>query len=468
MEAEDGIKGLDILAREKVDLIITDMLMPKLSGIELIKRLRGDQKHEHIPVIILTTRKELQDKVAVLSTGASDYLEKPIAPAELIARVNSVLKVKSLQDELKERTRSLEKANKELESVLTNMANGVIMTDDQGTIVINRPAKKLLGLTVEMGSLDRGFLKSRLGINPAEVLLENLLENNKEEVLEREVPISGRIYRVVISAVRDESKALVGTVLIFIDITQEKELEELKADFTTMIVHDLKSPMTVVKGGAEILLGGMIGEVTEKQKAILSDIREASNRVIALIDDFLDLSRLGSQQIKRDFHTTDVSQLILRTFMEIRVLIQKKNLILTHQIEEGLPLVLAEAKNLERVLVNLLNNAIKFTPEEGHIEVQARLTSQDFGARDPGKRFVQIDVSDTGPGIDPEEKELLFEKYRQTKTGKSSGYKGTGLGLAICKLIVEAHGGKIWVDSHPGRGSTFSFTVPVAERKGGI
>lgn len=462
LEAEDGLKGLETLARENVDLIIADIIMPNLDGIELTKKLRAHHIYKDIPIIILTTRKELRDKVVLLNTGANDYLEKPVAPIELIARVNSILKVKSLQDELKKRTKSLEKANKEMESLLTNMVGGVIMTDNQGVVkVINPYAKKLLGLSEDVSYSNKEFLKNKLGVNPVKILQEN-----EQDVLKREVSIFGRTYQIIASAIRDESKALVGTVLIFLDITQEKELEELKTDFMTMIVHDLKAPMTVIKGGTELVLSELANTITENQKAVFLDIRTASNRVISLIEDFLDLAKLRSQRITLKLHPLDVSELILRALMDVHLLTQKKNLKLVHKIEENLPPALAEAEKLERVLVNLLSNAIKFTPESGQIEVHARLAEQASDPDNSKRKFIQIDIRDTGPGIDPEEKEFIFEMYRQTKMGKSSEHKGTGLGLAICKMIIDAHGGKIWVDSKPGKGSTFSFVIPVVEREG--
>jgi signal transduction histidine kinase len=358
------------------------------------------------------------------------------------------------------RTKRLEDAIREWESLLTYIANGVIVTDEQGTTkVINPPAKKVLNLPLDIIVVDNIMLRDKLGFNPIEILTEN-----KKEVLKREVSISGRTYEVIVSTLQDESKVLMGTLLNFLDISQEKEFETRKADFITMVVHDLKSPITVVKGGTEAMLGELVGGLTEAQKAMLLGVQEAGNRAIELIEDFLELSKLESQQTKLELSVTEIPQLILRSLVSVQLLAQQKNLVLTHQIEENLPPALAETGKLERVLINLLTNAIKFTPEQGQIEVHVKVAEYALGPGGAKKRMVQIGVRDTGPGITPEEKNFIFEKYGQTKIGKSFEYRGTGLGLAICKMIVEAHNGKIWVDSEPGRGSTFSFAIPVAER----
>jgi signal transduction histidine kinase len=367
----------------------------------------------------------------------------------------------ALIDELKRYVTGLEEINKDLKSLVTSMIPGALLVDNREIIKIMNPsAKKILGLPVDTEFVEGSFLKNTLGFSPMGLLIES-----KKEIVKKEIRISERIYQTIISAVRDESQALLGVAVVILDITEEKKLQEREADFLAMIVHDLKSPMTVIKGGTEALLSEVIGGLTQEQKAILFDIQSSSERAIELINNFLELSQLEFRQMKLELRRVNICELILKALMEIHLLAQRKNLVLTHHLEENLPPVLGEAEKLERVLVNLLNNAVKFTPEQGQIEVKARLVEWPSEQEELKKRrMIRVDISDTGPGVAVEDRELIFEKYQQAKIGRSPEYRGTGLGLAICKMIIEAHNGKIWVHGEPGRGSTFSFIVPVAEQ----
>ncbi len=367
----------------------------------------------------------------------------------------------ALIDELKRYVTGLEEINKGLKSLFTSMIPGALLVDNRETVkIINPSAKKILGLSVDTEFVDSSFLKNTLGFSPLELLIES-----KKEIIKKEIRISEKIYQTIISAVRDESQALMGAVVIILDVTEEKKFQEREADFLAMIVHDLKSPMTVIKGGTEALLSEVIGSLTGEQKAILFDIQGASERAVELINNFLELSQLEFRQMKLELRGINICELILKALMEVHLLAQRKSLVLTHHLEENLPPVLGEAEKLERVLVNLLNNAVKFTPEQGQIEVKARLIELPAEQEELKKRrMIQVDISDTGPGVAVEDRELIFEKYQQAKIGRSPEYRGTGLGLAICKMIIEAHNGKIWVHGEPGRGSTFSFIVPVAEQ----
>ncbi|MFQ5903695.1 MAG: ATP-binding protein, partial [Candidatus Binatia bacterium] len=226
---------------------------------------------------------------------------------------------------------------------------------------------------------------------------------------------------------------------------QVEATETLKADFTAMIVHDLRSPLTAVMSGAAILEDGLVGPVNKEQKKLLGKIGGNVRNLVDLVNDFLDLSKLEAGRIELAKEEVDLKQLIL-------VLIQDKKISLRSRVHPALPRINIDPRRIDQVLGNLLSNAIKFTDEGGEIEVGA---SQDNG------REAQFWVKDSGVGIPAQEIGHLFEKYRQTTSGKSSKHKGTGLGLVICKMIVEAHGGRIWVESEEGKGTTFFFSLPV-------
>lgn len=229
-----------------------------------------------------------------------------------------------------------------------------------------------------------------------------------------------------------------------------QKADKEKADFTAMIVHDLRSPLTTVTGAVSILDDGLSGPLNSEQKKWLARIGAASRRLMDLINDFLDLSKLEAGHIDLLKAETDLKQLIESSLDTYSILAQDKKISLAAGVAPGLPRVQADSRRLEQVFSNLLSNAIKFTPQGGKIEVGACRDSHEA---------VKIWVKDSGLGIPGQEIDQLFQKYRQTASGKNA-HQGTGLGLVICKMIVEAHGGKIWIESEEGRGTTFFFTLP--------
>jgi PAS domain S-box-containing protein len=264
---------------------------------------------------------------------------------------------------------------------------------------------------------------------------------------EIEVEFVSNVYRV------DHKKVIQCNIR---DITArkraERELAKVKADFAGMIVHDLRSPLTNVMGAATILEEGLVGPVTEEQKKFLAKIGAASRSLLDLISDFLDLSKIEAGRIELVKEEVDLEQLIQNSLDNYLIVAQRKKISLKTCAAPGHARVCADPRRLDQVFGNLLSNAIKFTREGGEIEV---------GASQENLTEVKLWVKDDGVGISPQEIGNLFEKYRQTTSGKNSTQKGTGLGLVICKMIVEAHEGRIWVESEERKGTTFFFSLPI-------
>ncbi|MBI2087481.1 MAG: GAF domain-containing protein [Deltaproteobacteria bacterium] len=234
---------------------------------------------------------------------------------------------------------------------------------------------------------------------------------------------------------------------------QLEQANRALADFTAMIAHDLRSPLTAVVSEAAMLEDGLYGPVSEEQKRRLAKIQAHSRNLVDLVNDFLDLSKLEAGRVDLVKQEVNLGDLIQDSLDNHLLLAQSKKIALRTCVDPGLPRVIADPRRLGQVLSNLLSNAIKFTPEGGQIDVSA-------GKNDA--TGVEVWVKDTGLGISPEEIRSLFEKYAQTRSGQTTKSKGTGLGLAICKMIVDAHGGRIWAESEEGKGTTVRFTIPYA------
>jgi signal transduction histidine kinase len=230
----------------------------------------------------------------------------------------------------------------------------------------------------------------------------------------------------------------------------QRELQDVQASFTSMLVHDLRAPLTVIKGYAD-LLGATADPLTARQQRYLKSMQDSCSRMLRLIGDILDVSKLEAGRLTLELKPVDLGTLALEIGEQTRPLAQQKRIDIAVRIGTDLPLVQADARRLEQVFSNLLNNALKFTPQGGTIGLDATAVDGE----------VEVAVEDSGPGIPPDELSLLFEKFSQTSSGKSSAAPGTGLGLLICRHLVEAHGGRIWVESEVGRGSRFIMRLPI-------
>ncbi|HEY9899695.1 MAG TPA: ATP-binding protein [Pantanalinema sp.] len=229
-----------------------------------------------------------------------------------------------------------------------------------------------------------------------------------------------------------------------------RSLEKVKAAFVNAVSHDLRIPLTGIVGYAELLEEGIGGALGEQQLDFVTQIMEASRRMTRLLNEFLDYARMESGQFAIEPRALDLAELVPQAIAGFRPAVDKKGVTLSAAIAPELPEVSADPDRITQILGNLLSNAVKFTPPGGEIRVSAH----------PRGQSVVLEVANDGPGIPPEALPHMFERFFQTESGRQAG--GTGLGLSIVKSLVEAHGGEVWVESTPGKDTTFRFTLPVA------
>ena len=229
-----------------------------------------------------------------------------------------------------------------------------------------------------------------------------------------------------------------------------KGLDKMKSDFFSSMSHELRTPLTSIKEGISLLRDGIGGALTKKQKRLSIILAMETNRLIDLVNSLLDLSKMEAGMMTYTFEPGNLVSLIERAMMELIPIVESKKIILESRTSESLPRIKMDSERILQALRNLIGNAVKFTPEGGRVKVSTRIVN----------RSLEVSVEDTGPGIPSENLSTIFDKFRQATPIGANPIKGTGLGLAIVKHIISSHGGKIWAESAPGRGSTFIFLLP--------
>jgi two-component system, NtrC family, sensor histidine kinase KinB len=344
-------------------------------------------------------------------------------------------------------------AQQTTEAAIDSLYDPVIVTDGDGCVTkLNPAAQEIFGSEKENAGKHVGEVArdARIAGAVAEALHSQraVAGEGSASILPLDVAGSERAFRLRTTPMRDNENHLLGAVTLLEDITHLREVDRLKSEFIATASHELRTPLTSVQMGVHLLLEGAAGELNDKQTEVLGACREDCERLDKLMRDLLDLSRIEAGESQPELKPIKARELILDEAEILRPQVEARALSFGVDIPVDLPLIMADRSQIERVVANLVVNAIRYT-RQGEIRIGAELRGH----------YVAVAVSDTGEGIPPEYLPHIFDKFVQVP-GAATG--GAGLGLAICRLIVEAHGGQISVQSEIGHGSTFTFTLPVA------
>ncbi len=335
-----------------------------------------------------------------------------------------------------------------LTAILTSTADLVIATDAQGRILLVNPA------AAQVFGID---LESAAGRPFQEVLTHPGLRKVFQRAAGSDQPITDELtleeppvtFYVSISPVRSTAGATLGHVAVMQDISYLKELDQMKSEFVSTVSHDLKTPLTAIRGFADLIR--MTGSLDDQQRQFIQRIKEITAEMTDMITDLLDMGKIEAG-IELQQVPCDLIRLAEDVLLSLEPRAREKEITVETEWPDDLPPVVGDPDRLKQVLMNLVGNAIKYTPEGGHVWV--RLLPED------GR--IIASVQDTGYGIAKRDQKQLFQKFYRVRSDETAHIEGTGLGLAIARSIVERHGGRIWVESEPGKGSTFSFTLPVS------
>ena len=338
-----------------------------------------------------------------------------------------------------------------VEGVLSVDMNGIILSYNQAAVHMFRlpDDDSLVGKSVKL------YLRNPVIIGAMREVMESGLQNVKEFQIFNSIEQSFEVKSVPLKA--NDGKQ-VGVVLVGQDLTGTRALSKMRKDFVANVSHELKTPITAIKGFVETLLSED-GQDDVQRKEFLKIVLRQSDRMAAIVEDLLSLSRLEWNKKDFNLNVLDLKPIMEEAILSCKNQAQRKNIELVLQIETGIH-VKADCALLEQALVNLLDNAIKYSPEETKVTVS--LTAEPK----PGGDMCRIDVSDEGEGIAPEYHDRVFERFFRVDRARSKKAGGTGLGLAIVKHIVELHSGKVKLKSKRRQGSTFSIHLPIAQASG--
>lgn len=430
LEALEGKKIRELSLSEQLTGTIIDEKNDKLIG-----------SFFNIPIVI---NEKLKGFLNIASTSPGLYQEDEMTILyKIVAQASTaVTKLRHV----------LETEKGKLSAMVASMSEGVIMVDNETRVlVINPAARDFLNIKEEEPSIFTilDVLSPKLDVRKK---IEEAI-NKKSVIVIDELILKDRVLKVFIAPVKDRKAKLIGAVVVLHDISKAKELERLREDFTAMMVHELRSPLTAMRGASTALQTHAKDFSEEKKEEYLKMIKHSSEDMLGIVNDLLDVAKIEVGKFQINPAATNINRIIQDKAEEYKPLALEKNLTLEAHLPDQEVKLKIDPERIGQVIANLLSNAIKFT-DEGQIGLS--LTDKE--------NEITVSVKDTGPGIDPKDQARLFSKFGQLTTKLPRTARGTGLGLVIARGIVEAHGGKIWIDSKPEEGSTFSFSIPKKQK----
>ncbi len=440
--AYDGETGTRLAMEVLPDLILLDKELPGMDGFAVSRILRRYQKTSYIPILMISSESDSSERIRGLEEGADDFIGKGIPPAELDSKIRAFMRIKDLQDKLLQERDKLSQIFKFLHEPI------VIWGADDKVVLASQVFHDLFRLPREI--LQFRTLPEILrtaGVAP-ESIEELGAGGGRTLRLTIRLDDEARILTAKSAPIRlDEGERALA--VIFEDITRQVADERMKADFHSMIAHDLRSPLSVIQGYVSLMGSGKAGQINEAQKEFLDSVSNKIVEITALLNDFLDISKIEAGFVNLNRGALALHEVVRESVADLSLLAANRGLEIRADLDPDELVVDGDSLRIKQIMRNLISNAIKYNVDDGWIEITTR--GEDGMA--------VVCVADSGVGIQPDEMQDLFVPYKRGRSGERR-IRGVGLGLVIVKKLVEAHGGAIDVRSSPGKGSRFRFTLP--------
>lgn len=460
LKASGGNEALDILDTERIDIVLLDLKMPGMDGLEVLKRIR--KLSETIQVIVITGYATVETAIEAMKQGAYDFIPKPFEPDQLRIVVNRawekihfIHETERLERERSRTLTDLDTEKSRIRTIIESFPSGVVVTDPKGKVVLMNPAfRQLLGINPDLktGNPIEDYLSEK-DLCRIVTDISRGMHVDFEDIPDYEFSLSDkRHFMARGQPVLGERKECLGAVLNIVDITAMKLLDQLKSEFVAKVSHELRSPLSTIHEQLAIVIKDMVGESYAQDQHLLSRAREKTRGLIALIGDLLDLSRIEEGIICHEPQPVQLEDLLknIVDFLETRA--RQKNQSLALELPESpLPELMADPIAIESIFGNLITNAISYTQDGGNINVAVDMAGIN----------IRVRVKDSGFGISDKHLDKIFERFYRVKDEKTRYITGTGLGLSIVKGLLDSMGGLIDVESEFGKGSVFTVLIPV-------
>ena len=469
--ADSILQAKDILDNQQFDVIITDYLLKDGTGMDILEIVK------ETPIIFTTGAGNEKLAVKAMKAGAYDYLIKnssrsylPILPLIIENAINHVKMVRqvkayheNLEELVRERTEQLNLEKELLSVTFSSMTDGIIVVDaNKNIVLLNNVAEIFIRNKFDYirgKNVDHIFqLIDERSRKPLENPIDKVLSSGNIQTIPKhgilviadksEHPVSISLAPIF----KNGTGIVSGAVLLLHDRSQECEIDKIKTEFISSVSHELRTPLTSIKAYTETILRDP--KMPEEQKReFLITIDKESNRLAELVNGLLEISKLESGQVEIVTQSINITEVIEQVMLSLKRFADNKNIILVKTISGIIPLLCGHESRIRSLISNLINNAIKFTPNGGTVSINLEHNNDEL----------KIHVSDTGIGIPQNEMSHIFERfYRAHQSGMQ--IPGTGLGLAIVKEVAAIHGGKVEVESELGKGTTFIVSLPVSKQ----
>jgi PAS domain S-box-containing protein len=431
-----GNAAVEQVMAQALDVVLLDLLMPGMDGFEVTQRIRELVTERWLPVIVTSSLEGEEHFIHALSRGADDYLLRPISPGLLEAKLRHYARVLGLQSRL------AALAHRQ-RAIHDNILDAVITIDGDGLIEESNLAARII-FGKEQAALTEQQVAGVLGAPLSELLSQTELSLRRSD---------GTVFPAEIALSDWTEQGRVQHTLVIRDLTERRHIERMKDEFLATVSHELRTPLTSIRGALGLLASGAAGTLPKAAVPLAEVAKRNGERLSHLIDDILDLTKLEGNQMLLQMRSTRLDGLLQEAMTANQGYAQRAGVTLSASIAENSPMVRVDGERFLQVMANLLSNAVKHSSSGDIVSV-----SLDWSVS-----HVRVRVCDRGPGIDPQFRSRMFEKFSQADGSDRRAKGGTGLGLYISRMLIERMGGCIVVDSVPGEGATFSVELPRTE-----